>query len=107
MSLLFCVFDCFCSVDTYVYRDNCDWVNWRWDLLAEKLECFDLLGDIYLGEENNCQVHIDTNNFFTNLVNLYTRRVSYDEKVRGFVICNLVKSSCKTHFIHFCRYRDF
>ena len=73
-------------VDTYVYRDNCDWVNWRWDLLAEKLECFDLLGDIHLGEENNCQVHIDTNNFFTNLVNLYTRRVSYDEKVWVFVI---------------------
>ena len=75
-------------VDTYVYRDNCDWVNWRWDLLAEKLECFDLLGDIHLGEENNCQVHIDTNNFFTNLVNLYTRRVSYDEKVLVFSFFN-------------------
>ena len=76
----------FCEfiVETFVHRGvdvDKDWVHWRWDLLPSKLECFDLLPDIHLGESDNCQVHVDTNNFFRNLVAVYTRPASFERKV--------------------------
>ena len=76
----------FCEfiVETFVHRGvdvDKDWVLWRWDLLPAKLECFDLLADIHLGEADNCPVHVDTNSFFRNLVAVFTRPASFERKV--------------------------
>jgi len=76
----------FCEfiVETFVHRGvdvDKDWVLWRWDLLLAKLECFDLLADIHLGEADNFPEHVDTNSFFRNLIAVFTRPASFERKV--------------------------
>ena len=100
-------------MDTYVLAGT-EYIHWNWSNLVERLECFDLIPDILLGEEMTLKIHSDTNTFFERLLNLFTTdkfhhikvewKDSYaeDEKTRRYVkvLTNFIKLLIRLYRYH-------
>ena len=100
-------------MDTYVLAGT-EYIHWNWTNLVERLECFDLIPEILLGEEMTSKIYSDTNMFFERLLNLFTTDKFYhikvewkdsyaeDEKTRRYekVLTNFMKLLIRLYRYH-------